>query len=694
MTLNSLLVAIGKMAISDRMIGFAGAGNSIYELNDLDIRNYPILYVSPTGSHRVEENYTTYAITLFYIDRLAEDSSNSVNIHSTSIEVLKNLIRKIRKMSGVVDVSDSYIIQLFTETERMKDRCNGAYAQLEISVVNDTICDVYSADEPESGDTPTGETYFNVTVPLNQEIPDFATSTVITWDTNKEGPFPYVFTTPSGTETGNATGTGHTITFPANTGDEPVEMTFEIEGWTVTFTQKAAEQPVPPEPPVTGDTYDIYLGSTSIDCESEGGVQDEEDLYAGEDWEEQVFVLYGCGNLMGIDKLNEYHGRICVQQDVLGVISGNSITLGATAFPIFVKPRRIGSNRFMLDTRGYYSGDVVLSVNREQYGDKVFTAVEYAHPGPNDPVPIELSINNGVLSEYGKGGELYALTESGASRLKLYRVNNIYDFWDMSHYEGRTEWRPDSAGTEGYAEQYLTFDILSAGTISMRNALNNNAIKPIEYSKDEGETWTEAVLTYNSGITISVDAGDRVMFRSDMVFMYLQFSGSTATYNVEGNLNSLVNGGTARFSHTNVVSARNLVLPIITRDTRYTRMDSDQYDNMFSDCRMLVEAPEITSTLTDDYCCYMMFRDCVSLTTAPELKAEYLVDECYNGMFSGCTSLEYVKCLATQRSSHPYARCTDNWLDGVAENGTFVKAEGAEWERGASGIPENWEIIE
>ena len=109
---------------------------------------------------------------------------------------------------------------------------------------------------------------------------------------------------------------------------------------------------------------------------------------------------------------------------------------------------------------------------------------------------------------------------------------------------------------------------------------------------------------------------------------------------------------------------------------------------------MLVEAPEITSTLTDDYCCYMMFRDCVSLTTAPELKAEYLVDECYNGMFSGCTSLEYVKCLATQRSSHPYARCTDNWLDGVAENGTFVKAEGAEWERGASGIPENWEIIE
>jgi hypothetical protein len=63
-------------------------------------------------------------------------------------------------------------------------------------------------------------------------------------------------------------------------------------------------------------------------------------------------------------------------------------------------------------------------------------------------------------------------------------------------------------------------------------------------------------------------------------------------------------------------------------------------------------------------------------------------------MFSGCTSLNYIKCLATDIPTYE-ENCTYNWLDGVAEEGTFVKAQGFNgWPRNENGIPEGWNILE
>lgn len=140
MTLESLITAIGELAINEKLVHFAGAGGSIYEINDLTIRDYPLIYISPTGVHRVEDNITYYALTLFYIDRLTEDNSNGINIHSTGIEVLRNLILKIPDIEGVTDTASDYTVQLFVETERMKDRCNGAFATIEVGAINDIIC--------------------------------------------------------------------------------------------------------------------------------------------------------------------------------------------------------------------------------------------------------------------------------------------------------------------------------------------------------------------------------------------------------------------------------------------------------------------------------------------------------------------------------------------------------------------------
>lgn len=113
------------------------------------------------------------------------------------------------------------------------------------------------------------------------------------------------------------------------------------------------------------------------------------------------------------------------------------------------------------------------------------------------------------------------------------------------------------------------------------------------------------------------------------------------------------------------------------------------YNDMFADCTGLTEAPKLPSTSLAMGCYTMMFYGCTSLTKAPDLPATVLPPCCYDSMFSGCSSLSYVKCLAT--SINGFA--TSNWMDGVADMGTFVKMSQMHgWTEGADGIPAGWNV--
>ena len=60
------------------------------------------------------------------------------------------------------------------------------------------------------------------------------------------------------------------------------------------------------------------------------------------------------------------------------------------------------------------------------------------------------------------------------------------------------------------------------------------------------------------------------------------------------------------------------------------------------------------------------------------------------GAFSGCTGLTEITCLATDISADG---CVNNWLDDVADEGTFTKAVDMEdWPTGTSGIPSGWTV--
>lgn len=136
MTLKTLLNKIGKVAINEKLVNFFLAGTSLYQLNPLTVVEYPALALIPSGNHRVEFDTTTYEITLYDLDRLLEDSSNDLDIYSSTIEELKNLVLKIREIEGVVNVEDTYTIRNFSSIEGMNDRVYGSYATIRVTVTN------------------------------------------------------------------------------------------------------------------------------------------------------------------------------------------------------------------------------------------------------------------------------------------------------------------------------------------------------------------------------------------------------------------------------------------------------------------------------------------------------------------------------------------------------------------------------
>ena len=219
-----------------------------------------------------------------------------------------------------------------------------------------------------------------------------------------------------------------------------------------------------------------------------------------------------------------------------------------------------------------------------------------------------------------------------------------------------------------YSQDYFTFNIISAGTI-MWKAQQTAYTTTISYSTDNGNNWSS--ITSNTGAsapTISVNAGDKVMFKGDNMTYnsgssrYNMFGGSTAKFSVEGNIMSLINStgfSTATtlqsaytFSRlfwncTGLTSAKNLVLPATT-------LAPGCYNNMFTDCTSLVTAPELPATTLAQSCYNSMFYGCTGLTTAPAiLPATTLADSCYSNMFYGCTGLTTVPTILPATTLRP-----------------------------------------
>ena len=184
-----------------------------------------------------------------------------------------------------------------------------------------------------------------------------------------------------------------------------------------------------------------------------------------------------------------------------------------------------------------------------------------------------------------------------------------------------------------YSSDYLTFKVLSPGTIAWKAF--GGLTKTIEYSVNNG-SWTSITSTAD-GVTIDVVANDMVRFRgaetryATSKSAYSGFEGGTAQFDIEGNIMSLLYGDgfasnseltnstyqfCSLFKKSLVISARNLILPALT-------MKNDCYRAMFSWCTTLVAPPALPATTLAAECYWYLFEQC-SIMKAPELPATTL----------------------------------------------------------------------
>lgn len=256
-----------------------------------------------------------------------------------------------------------------------------------------------------------------------------------------------------------------------------------------------------------------------------------------------------------------------------------------------------------------------------------------------------------------------------------------------------------------YEEQYLTFEVVEAGTITIKKSGSGAPTVTIQYSTDDGQNWTSLTTSTTEQSLGTYSIGDKILIKGTNnnyaitggnIDNYNYFSG-TAKVKLYGNIMSLLYGDNfinqdtltenATFAklfigYSNLIDVENLILPATT--LKYMC-----YRNMFDGCGFEYP-PKLPATTLASQCYAGLFGGCSNLKEGPELPATTLELQCYVYMFYGCSSLNYIKCLATTgvNSSN-----LSNFTYGVQTTaGTFVKDANTTWPTGVDGIPSGWTV--
>lgn len=272
----------------------------------------------------------------------------------------------------------------------------------------------------------------------------------------------------------------------------------------------------------------------------------------------------------------------------------------------------------------------------------------------------------------------------------------------------------------------------------------------IEYSKDK-TVWTNLTFVPGTPQTVILNQGEKLYLRNssgnfNSSGYYTSIKGSES-HDAGGDIMTLVDYTSQNptvtercfyylfFNNTGLVSASLVTMPSTTNSFSFTYMFrgctalttaptlpattlvSNCYNAMFQGCTELTTAPALPATTLGGFCYRSMFYGCTALTTAPALPATTLVSGCYRSMFNGCTSLTATPVLpATTLTNNCYydmfngctslnevttyaddisaTGCTENWLLGVANSGTFYNYGTATYTSGASGIPSGWTVTQ
>lgn len=134
MTLRDTILLIERIAAGQPAVNMI-VRNDIFKLNDCPDALYGV-FAWTQGDHTGGPDRwdTAFNFSLFYTDRLTEDGGNQIDVQSTAVAVLTNVLRALAATAEVGE----WTITPFNQ--RFADMCAGAWARVAVRVPVDTVC--------------------------------------------------------------------------------------------------------------------------------------------------------------------------------------------------------------------------------------------------------------------------------------------------------------------------------------------------------------------------------------------------------------------------------------------------------------------------------------------------------------------------------------------------------------------------
>lgn len=150
MTLFQAIRIIERLAAEQPGIGTV-VRNDIFRLNSSPVVQYGA-FAWLQGEHQTtaESGLITFNFTFFYVDRLTADKGNEVQVQSTGIDTLDNILRTLPDY-GLYPTSYNFR----TFNERFSDECAGVFCTVGLEAAKEGLC-------PQAFDSLSNNAEFNL----------------------------------------------------------------------------------------------------------------------------------------------------------------------------------------------------------------------------------------------------------------------------------------------------------------------------------------------------------------------------------------------------------------------------------------------------------------------------------------------------------------------------------------------------
>lgn len=144
MTLAEVIKIVERVASAQPDINMV-VRNDVFRINAAPSVKYGV-FAWLQNQHRleVENDYMHFSFTFFYVDRLTEDGSNEIEVQSTGITTLGNILKRLDDLGVLTE--DDYTFQTFNQ--RFLDVCAGVFCNVDL-VVPVAVC---AEDFPDIAD--------------------------------------------------------------------------------------------------------------------------------------------------------------------------------------------------------------------------------------------------------------------------------------------------------------------------------------------------------------------------------------------------------------------------------------------------------------------------------------------------------------------------------------------------------------